>query len=39
VTTDNDLYTGDATHDALPTQVYAFAIDANAAGIDFVPRR
>jgi hypothetical protein len=38
VTTDNDLFTGDASHDALPTQVYAFAIKGDEAGIDYVPQ-
>jgi len=39
VTTDNDLFTGDETHpDGLPTQVYAFAIDGEAAGIHYVPQ-
>jgi hypothetical protein len=39
VTTDNDLFAGDAEHPGgLPTQVYAFAIDGNAAGIDVVPQ-
>jgi hypothetical protein len=32
VITDNDLYPG------LPTQIYAFAVDAAAAGIDFEPQ-
>jgi hypothetical protein len=39
VTTDNDLFAGDADHPTgLPTQVYAFAIDGKAAGIRYVPQ-
>ncbi|HXR52180.1 MAG TPA: esterase-like activity of phytase family protein [Steroidobacteraceae bacterium] len=39
VTTDNDLFAGDETHPGgLPTQVYAFAIDGNAAGVEVVPQ-
>lgn len=39
VTTDNDLFAGDATHpNGLPTQVYAFAIDGKAAGIKYRPQ-
>jgi len=40
VTSDNDLFTGDATHPGgNPTQIYAFAIDAAAAGLNLVPQQ
>jgi hypothetical protein len=40
VTSDNDLFAGDATVPAgRPTQIFAFAIDASAAGINLVRPR
>jgi hypothetical protein len=40
VTSDNDLFAGDATHPGgNPTQIYAFAIDAPAANLNLVPQQ